>query len=245
MKPLLLLFTLIVTLPLTAEPTHIQVRVLAKDAKFIGSSMDGAAITITDLDSQQVLASGKTEGSTGNTALIMKTPKTRDTRLSDEKSAVFKATLDITQPKRVRITATGPLNLGDRAMQVSSDLWLIPGKHLEQGDGVLLELPGFFVKSELKQPPKVGSVVTVTSEIRMMCGCPIEPNGLWDANLYEITAYLMQNGREIARKTMNFVSTSEFEAQFAIKESGDYQIITFAYDPQHSNTGVDRISFKL
>jgi hypothetical protein len=230
---------------LRAEPTQIDVRVLAKDAKFIGSSMEGAAITVTDLTTQQIIASGKTQGATGDTTLIMKTPRTRNGQLSNETSAVFSATLDIEQPTRVRITARGPLNLEDGAMQVSTDLWLIPGKHLNKGDGILLELPGFYIKSGLKQPPTADLPLVVTSEIRMMCGCPIEPNGLWNANDYEITAILQKNGEEIARKSMKFVETSVFEASFALTGPGDYQLITFAYDPYHANTGVDQISFKI
>ena len=86
-------------------------------------------------------------------------------------------------------------------------------------------------------------MIAVTSEIRMMCGCPIEPDGLWDANRYEIVAYLLKNGEEVARKTMDFVKTSEFSTEFKLSDKGNYQIVTFAYDPHNSNTGVDTLSF--
>lgn len=240
-SPLLLLLTL----QLAAEPTELQVRVLAKDAKFIGTSMDGALVTITNLETNQILAEGKTEGATGNTGVIMKTAKDRHTQLSDAESAVFRTSLDIQQPTRVRISAKAPMNLGDRAMEVSSDLWLIPGKHLNKNDAILLELSGFYIKSELKSPLKANSTLKVVSEVRMMCGCPIEPEGLWDANNYEITAYLIKNGKEVARKSMNFVKTSLFEASFEISGKGRYEIVTFAYDPAKANTGVDRILFDL
>ncbi|MBT5659166.1 MAG: hypothetical protein HOJ02_03315, partial [Rhodospirillaceae bacterium] len=51
----------------SAEPTRLTVRVMAKDAKFIGTSIGGARITIRDVDTGELLAQGVTEGSTGNT----------------------------------------------------------------------------------------------------------------------------------------------------------------------------------
>ncbi len=245
MRILISLLCLLFTLHLAATPTEINVRVLAKDAKFIGTSMEGALVTITDVDANKVLASGTTEGATGNTKVIMKTPKARHDHLSDAESAVFKATLEVTHPMRVRVSAKGPMNLGDRAMEVSTEMWLIPGKHLNQNDAILLELPGFYIQSELEDKPAAQSQVKVVSEVRMMCGCPIEPDGLWDANHYEITAYLLKNGKELARKPMKFVETSKFEASFKISGAGNYEIVTFAYDPTKANTGVDRILFSL
>jgi hypothetical protein len=46
----LLVTTLAASLSAHAVPTEITVRVLAKDAKFIGSSMGGVRVTITDAE---------------------------------------------------------------------------------------------------------------------------------------------------------------------------------------------------
>ena len=54
--------------------TKIIVRAKAKDAKFIGSSVGSAMIIIRNAETNEILAKGKTIGSTGNTSLIMKTP---------------------------------------------------------------------------------------------------------------------------------------------------------------------------
>jgi predicted alpha/beta hydrolase len=52
--------------------TMLTVRTRAKDAKFIGSSMGGSYITVRNAQSDELLAEGYTEGSTGNTSRIMK-----------------------------------------------------------------------------------------------------------------------------------------------------------------------------
>lgn len=63
---LLLLFTLFGFIFIQAQPTKITVRAKAKDAKFIGTSVGGALILIRNADTGELLASGRTEGSTGN-----------------------------------------------------------------------------------------------------------------------------------------------------------------------------------
>lgn len=242
LRSLLIIVLSAFSLLLSADPTHVTVRVLAKDAKFIGTSMEGAAITIENAANQELLAKGLTQGATGDTKTIMKTPKQRGDQLSSEDSAAFNTTLELTEPTKVKISATGPMNLGDNAVTVSAEYWLIPGKHMNHKDAILLEMPGFYMVSELK-PGSAENQVTVSSELRMMCGCPIEPDGLWDANQYEIEAYLLKDGKEIARKAMKFVETSQFSATFDLSGAGSYQVITHAYDRETSNTGYDAISF--
>jgi len=60
-----------VSAPCGAEPTDITVRVISRDAKFIGSSMGGVRITNRDADTGEILAQGMTKGGTGNTNRIM------------------------------------------------------------------------------------------------------------------------------------------------------------------------------
>ncbi|WP_144392791.1 hypothetical protein [Pleionea sediminis] len=241
MKRYLFLFILILSnSPLFGAPIELSIRVLAKDAKFIGSSMQGAEVTVTDISTGKTLAKGLTEGGTGNTKIIMKSAHNRGDVLSSKESASFNTTLNISQPTKVKISARGPMNLGENSMTTTVELWLIPGKHMNQKDAIMLELPGFYIKSQLNET-KTPNTASVTSEIRMMCGCPIEPEGLWDANNYEITAYLLKNGKEISRKPMKFEKTSFFSADFNLTGPGKYEIVTFAYDSATSNTGVDTL----
>lgn len=124
--------------------TRVVVHVLAKDAKFIGTSMGGALVTIRDADTGELLAKGFTSGTTGNTGTLMLEPKQRGAMLSDEKAAKFIATLDIDEPRLVTIAAQGPYAQRQALAMASTQIWLIPGKDIG-GDGIILEISGFAV----------------------------------------------------------------------------------------------------
>lgn len=134
-----------------AEPTRIAVRVLSKDAKFVGTSMGGMRIAIRDAETGEMLVQGLTEGGTGDTQRIMKQDWKRGATLSTEGSAVYTTTLDLAAPRRIEIVAHGPLAQEQAAGTVSVTQWIVPGKHLDAGDGVLLVLPGFAV--DVLAPP--------------------------------------------------------------------------------------------
>jgi hypothetical protein len=125
--------------------TRITVRVKTKDAKFLGSSMGGALVTLRDARTRELLASGRTTGSTGDTERIMKRSNTARDVISDETSACFRTELDLAEPRLVEITAYGPLAQTQSALQCSAQQWILPGKHMDQGDAFMLELPGLAV----------------------------------------------------------------------------------------------------
>jgi hypothetical protein len=134
-----------------AVPTHITVRVKTKDAKFLGTSMGGALITIKDVQTGEVLAKGRTAGGTGNTTRIMKTPVARGMPISDDTAAKFTTTLDLDAPRLIEVTAYGPLANVQAANRVSATQWVVPGKHITEGDAWIMELPGFVV--DVLAPP--------------------------------------------------------------------------------------------
>ena len=84
------------------------------------------------------------------------------------------------------------------ANTVSSVQWVVPGKDITGGDGWLLEIPGFFV--DIREPAMhtmlngAPQTIPLKANVRMMCGCPIEPGGLWDANQFEVAAVIKRNG---------------------------------------------------
>ena len=127
-----------------AEPTEITVRVVSKDAKFVGSSMGGARIVLRDTETGEVLATGVTEGSTGDTEKLVGT-RERGKPVSTEDSAKFTAVLELDRPRLIEVTAFGPLAQRQSAVSVSSAQWVVPGKHVTGGDGWLLEMPGLVV----------------------------------------------------------------------------------------------------
>jgi len=129
-----------------AVPTEIIVRVKTKDAKFLGTNMGGALVTIKDAHTGELLAKGRTAGSTGSNERIMETPHRRGVPLSDETSAKFLAVIDLEEPRLLQVEAMGPLSGLQAANRASNTQWVLPGKHITAGDGWMIELPGFAVK---------------------------------------------------------------------------------------------------
>jgi hypothetical protein len=173
--------------PAWAKPTEITVRVISRDAKFIGTSMGGVLVTLRDADTGELLARGKTRGGTGDTDRIMGA-REPGTFLSTPDAAKFSTTLDLDEPRRIEVTAYGPLAQRQGANRVSAVQWVVPGRDLTGGDGWVLEMPGFVVDA-LAPPAHVKlsglpQAVTLRANVTMMCGCPVTPGGHWDANRY-------------------------------------------------------------
>jgi hypothetical protein len=142
----ILLATFFAATTTLAVPTHITVRVKTKDAKFLGTSMGGAQVIMKNAETGEQLAQGITKGATGNTALIMINPHKRNVPISDDSSAKFTATIDIDEPTHVEISTRGPLSEPHAINTASVTQWVFPGKHINRGDALMLELPGLMVK---------------------------------------------------------------------------------------------------
>ena len=134
-----------------AEPTEITVRVLSKDGKFIGTSMGGMRVTLRDAHTGEILASGLTSGSTGDTKRIMHHDQGRRAKLADDSAAKFVTTIDLDEPRLIEAEAHGPLGQPQGAHRVVYSQWVVPGRGLSAGDGWVLELPGFVV--DVLAPP--------------------------------------------------------------------------------------------
>lgn len=237
------------TCSLWAIPTKVIVRAKAKDAKFIGTSIGGAMVIIRNQLTQEILAQGTTTGSTGNTQLIMSTPRARYDQIADENTAQFLAEIDIDAPVFVTIEVLAPINRKHAVVASSTELWLIPGKDL-LGDGIVLEIPGFVVdilKPRTHQFIGLSSLENNTLEIQanivMMCGCTISDGGLWDANKIEVKAIISKQGKKMGEVDLKINTPNFFVGQFKITEPGTYEIIVYAYNPQTNNTGVDKVNY--
>lgn len=230
-----------------AEPTSITVRVLSKDAKFIGTSMGGMRVTLRDVQTGAILATGVTKGGTGDTKRLMHEGAGRRAQMSDASAAKFEATLDLDEPRLIEAEAYGPLAQPQAAHRVVSSQWIIPGRSLSGGDGWVLELPGFVV-DVLAPPAHIklagASTVDVRANVVMMCGCPIEPKGLWDAEKFEVQAIVSRDGQQVSRLPLRYAGeTSQFAGSIAVDAPGTYDVLVYAYDPGNGNTGADRTTF--
>lgn len=230
-----------------ATPTDVTVRVLSKDAKFMGTGMGGVRIKFFDADSGTLLDEGVIEGKTGDTRKIMKDPRVRGNALSSKGSASFTATLNLEKPTKVMVSVEGPLSNPDSANRVTSTQWIVPGKHVTGGDGWLLEIAGFSVTAAalvVVHPDSSSPTLTVTANVTMMCGCPIEPDGLWDANGYEVAALLTDSSGISTTIPMAYAGkTSFFSGSSALSGSGPFEAVVYVYDAANGNTGIDIVKF--
>ncbi|WBL26818.1 hypothetical protein [Zunongwangia sp. HGR-M22] len=218
-----------------------MVRAKAKDAKFIGTSIGGAKVIIREVLTKKILSEGVTSGSTGNSEKIMKQPRLRYQKISDNNTAGFLAKLDISEPTFVEIEAYAPINKKQAAIKSTTQLWVMPGKDI-MGDGVILEIPGFVIDILSPQTHEriPGEISTeIKANIVMMCGCPVEEGGLWDANDFEINAVVESEGffKEIELKQTEKSST--FSGNIDLQK-GNYSITVYAFDAKTGNTGVDK-----
>jgi hypothetical protein len=226
-----------------ADPTHVMVRAKAQDAKFIGDHMGGVQITLSDVRTGAVLAKGLTKGGTGDTPRIMKTPRTRGMALADPSAAGFEAILDLKQPTLVRVDAVGPVSKPGAAIKVSSTQWILPG-HDIVGDGWVLDFPGLVI--EPSATFSLGGALQINAKVSLMCGCPIEPGGIWNADTYRVEALLMKGDREVASTALAYAGQpSQFSGTLPKPPLGRYRLRLIGSDATTSNTGVVEIPVRV
>lgn len=232
--------------PLTAQqteepvPTRLVVRVVAHDAKIIGSGVGGASVTVLDAETGVVLADGVQEGGTGDTGAIMGTRERGTTVYDTPGAASFEATLDLTRPTVVAVEAAGPLDTPHARRTARTTLLMVPGRDLV-GEGVVLTLYGFTVKLERPSddvPVEPGPLV-VRADVSMLCGCPIEPGGLWDADRLDVVAQLVREGDVVAEAPLAYAGRPNlFEGSIRAEEPGAYRLRVVAVDEGRANTGM-------
>jgi hypothetical protein len=229
--------------PLAAQSveTKLLVRAVSHDAKIIGTNVGGAQITIRDVETGTVLASGTQLGSTGSTELIMTKPRERGGTVFDtEDAGGFLATLEISEPVLVEVSAEGPLGTPQAVQRTSTTLWLVPGRDV-LGEGLVLVLNGFTIRLESPMPEgtfPAGEPIGVRVHVEMLCGCPITPGGMWDSDRLEILARLLSGGEIVAETALGYAGErSKFEGALTATDPGEYWLEVLAIDAERANFG--------
>jgi hypothetical protein len=208
--------------------TNITVRVIARNAQYVGDLVEGAFITITDAASGEMLAQGITSGNAGNPQRTMRTPRNRGEATATDGDAKFVAILDIDEPRYLQVTAYGPLDKRFTANRASATQWIVPGKHVTGGDGWVLELPGLLVSPNLAASTvplsKAVSGIRIEAEVMLMCGCPIKPGFHWEPTDYEVIAIVRRGDDDVGRFPLRYAgAANEFETQFTTHLPGVYE----------------------
>ena len=223
--------------------TRIMIRVVAHDAKIIGSAVGGVRITIRNAQTGSLLAQGVQLGGTGDTRRIIREPRARGASVFDtERAAGFLAELELEEPTQIRIEAEGPLEMTDAIQRVSRTMFVVPGQDV-LGDGVILEMYGFTV--ELIEPTSdltkaAGKEVVVRARVTMLCGCPTEPGGLWDSTDYTIESRIVRGGEILQKVTLVYAGESSiYEGVITVPESVEgLSLQVLAMDAANANFGI-------
>ena len=239
---------LILVSPLFAQTggkeTKIMIRAIARDAKVIGTHVGGARITVRDVATGEILAQGMEQGGTGDTDVIMKKPHTRGMAVfSAGDTSGYLAVLHLEKPTVVEVSAEGPLGNAQATQRSSKTLLLVPGEDV-LGEGILLEIHGFIITPLAPLPDakvKAGSPFEVRATVTMACGCPTEPDGLWDANKIRVVARLLRNGKVESEIPMTYAGVQNtFHVDVPNTAPGPMELQVLAMDPGSANFGMNR-----
>lgn len=222
-------------------PTTVVVRALSNDAKLIQDPVGGARVVIRHAETGEVLAEGMQTGDSGSTERIMTTPKTRgDTTYAVEGAAKFETTLLLDRPTPVTVTVEGPLDYPQAMQSASTSLLLVPGEDVT-GDGIVLSLHGFIVEAlaPASGPAPEGETLDVRARVRMLCGCPTRPGGMWDADGYTIEAHVLDaDGNVLVQSALSYAGTmSEYEGEIEVPD-GATRLRILATDADRVNFGM-------
>ena len=234
-------------------PTTVLVRVVAHRSLVLGHDVGGARVTITDVASGQLLASGLQQGDPGDQTQIMRTPHLMDEPVYSARSAAaFSTTLELTRPTLVEITAEGPLAYPNALQRASTTVLLIPGHDLTS-DGIVLHLYGYLVQIEHPKPgePLIAKEdVMLRASVRTLSGALVRPHSDWDSRKIHIYAELLIGDRIVERLQMFYAGEkSRFEAPFFVPISKDapdgITLRVIAADTATGNFGVGTAQYPV
>jgi hypothetical protein len=249
--------------------TTVLVRVQAKGGKFIGPDAGYSRVTVRDAATGAVLASGMADGggSGGSGALAdgFSSAAARGTIATQQwgmqthvwvavpetgATAGFTATLDLDAPTLVDVTAEGLAGGEPNGGAVTQTMWLVPGQDLTAEPGLVLVMPGLRVAvlSPVGAVSASGGGVDVTAQVRMMCGCPIDPEHPWLPEQFAVSATVRQVGGTFqAQVPLAWTASSTFgtAAPVQLPGGGDYVVAVTAVQAAEANVGHASSTFSV
>jgi hypothetical protein len=219
----------------------------------LGREVGGARITIIDVETGSILATGLQQGEAGDQNQIMRTPRLMEEPIySSRPSATFTTTLQLQKPTVVEIVAEGPLAYPASLQRTSKTLLLVPGEDLTN-DGIVLHLYGYLVHIERPTPhePLIGkNDMKLRASVRTLSGSLVRPHGDWDSRKIRIYGEVLIGDQVIERLQMFYDERSRtFEAPFFVPSSGDVPdgitLRVIATDLATGNSGMDQAIYPV
>jgi hypothetical protein len=234
-------------------PTTILVRVVAHGSMVLGKDVGGARVTITDVATKQILATGIQQGEAGDQNQIMRTPRLmEEPHYSSRPAAAFTATFDLRHPTLVEVTAEGPLSYPASSQRASTTVWLVPGQDMTN-DGLVLHLYGYIVQIEHPKPgePLIAKDdVMLRASLHTLSGSLVRPHGDWDSRKTTIYGELMIGDRMLERLQMFYSGeNATFEAPFFVPLPNDapdgITLRVIAADAANGNFGIGQAKYPV
>jgi hypothetical protein len=181
-----------------------------------------------------------------------------------DEASVFTVSLDLDEPRLIRVTAYGPLAAQQSANTVSLTQWVYPGKNITggaKGGGFLLEVPGLVV--QILNPPThylpqtAPQHIEIRANVTMMCGCPIGKGyPPWYPDQFDVTAVIRQGeygSIELPLKhdeDAPYAIPSQFVNKWQVPKNDTeqqqiYEITVSAFQQKTGNTGVDKATLVI
>ncbi|MEP6958458.1 MAG: hypothetical protein ABI980_06985 [Nitrospirota bacterium] len=235
------------------KSTTILVRVVGHGAMVLGRDVGNARVTITDVATKQILATGIQQGEAGDQNQIMRTPRLmEEPRYSSRPAAAFTATFDLLHPTLVEVTAEGPLAFPASSQRATTTVWLVPGQDTSN-DGIVLHLYGYIVQIDHPQSGEAliaKDDVTMRASVRTLSGALVRPHGDWDSRKIHIYGELIVGGQVLERLQLFYNNDrARFEAPFFVplpKDAPDgITLRVIAADPAGGNFGIGEAKYPV
>ena len=235
------------------KSTTILVRVVGHGAMVLGRDVGNARVTITDVATKQILATGIQQGEAGDQNQIMRTPRLmEEPRYSSRPAAAFTATFDLLHPTLVEVTAEGPLAFPASSQRATTTVWLVPGQDTSN-DGIVLHLYGYIV--QIEHPRQGESLIAkddviMRASVRTLSGALVRPHGDWDSRKIHIYGELIVGGQVVERLQLFYNNDrARFEAPFSVplpKDAPDgITLRVIAADPAGGNFGIGEAKYPV
>ncbi|NNF38779.1 MAG: hypothetical protein HKN71_08930, partial [Gemmatimonadetes bacterium] len=87
-----------------------------------------------------------------------------------------------------------------------------------------------------------GHALDLVARVTMLCGCPTEPGGMWDADRYSLEVALVQGERVVATAPLTWSGErSVYDGSVVVPDgtrAGDYALRIVAVDSERANAGM-------